>query len=293
MYVGNLPNNIKRLKLVKLFKKFGEVLTIRFRTNAGKSFFKKSEVKKAPFLIAFIYFKTREQAEASLSLNGTQIGDNVISVDIDAEKRVEDNHSQANTVVVGNLKFGKQFDSNLKFYNKELFKKKNWIAAVTDQILREAFKCCGEIEHVRTVQGPQGCKGIAFIRFAKPESCELALKLHGTPVLDREIRVERHQSKKKAQKKIQKEKLAKKQKGGKFKKNKAEHSQANNAEVDGDVHMKMGKKKKKNKAKAVKEFMGTKSVDNKKVNLVNFTLNFFEDYFDSTILRHKSAKKWQ
>lgn len=83
-------------------------MSIRFRTNAGKTFFKKSEVKKAPFLIAFVYFKTREEAEASLALNGTEIGDHKISVDLDAERRVEDNHSQANTVVVGNLKYGKQ-----------------------------------------------------------------------------------------------------------------------------------------------------------------------------------------
>lgn len=105
--MGNLPINIKRLKMNKLFKKFGEILSIRFRTNAGKSFFKKKEIEKAPFLIAFIYFKTREEAEASLALNGTQIGDNVISVDLDAGKRVEDNHPQENTVVVGNLKYGK------------------------------------------------------------------------------------------------------------------------------------------------------------------------------------------
>lgn len=107
MYVGNLPINIKRLKLNKSFKKFGEILAIHFRTNAGKKFFKKKEVKRAPYLIAFIYFKTREEAEASLALNGTKIGDNLISVDLDAAKRVEDNFSQENTVVVGNLKYGK------------------------------------------------------------------------------------------------------------------------------------------------------------------------------------------
>lgn len=98
----------------------------------------------------------------------------------------------------------------------------------------------------------------------------MALKLHGTEILQREIRVERHQTdakKKKAEKKIKKEKMANQQKSGKVKKNvgkKGENHQLKNAEVGGDdaggIHKKMGKKK-----KTVKEFMGTKSVDNKKV----------------------------
>lgn len=107
IYVGNLPNNIKRLKLVKLFRKFGKILAIRFRSNAGKSLFKTSLIKKAPFVIAFIYFDTREAAEASLTLNGTQVGDNVIVVDLDENKREKFSQPQQNTVVVGNLKYGK------------------------------------------------------------------------------------------------------------------------------------------------------------------------------------------
>lgn len=107
VYVGNLPNNIKRLKLVKLFKQYGKIISIRLRTNSGKGFLKKSQAKNAPFLIAFIYFETREAAEASLACNGTQIGDNTIHVDLDADKRVEQNRQpQLNTVVVGNLKYG-------------------------------------------------------------------------------------------------------------------------------------------------------------------------------------------
>lgn len=113
IYVGNLPKNIKRLKLVKMFKKFGKILSIRFRTNSGKSFFKKAQVAKAPFLIAFIFFETREAAEASLVCNGTQIGDNVITVDLDADKRVEVKHPPKNTVVVGNLKYGKLYSSSI------------------------------------------------------------------------------------------------------------------------------------------------------------------------------------
>lgn len=286
VYVGNLPNNIKRLKLLKLFKQYGKVLSIRFRSNSGKSLFKTALIKKAPFVIAFIYFETREAAEASLELNGTQVGDNVIVVDIDANKREKFQQALPNTVVVGNLKYGKHIQWPHSFeiqkHNKINIVEKFefYSAAVTEQVLRKSFKCCGEIEHIRTIQGPEGCKGVAFIRFTKPESCELALKLNGTEILNREVRVERYSAKKKkdkAQAKGKKGQQQQHQKSGKFKKNAAKGGERGQlkkpkveADDDGNVHKKMGKKN-KNKAKTVKEFMGTKSVDNKKVEL-NFPI---------------------
>lgn len=106
VYVGNLPTNIKRVKLVKLLKKYGKILSIRFRTNTGKSFYKKSQIEKVPHLIAFVYFDSREAAEASVQSNGEQLGDNVITVDIDYKDKSAQIKPQ-NTVVIGNLKYGK------------------------------------------------------------------------------------------------------------------------------------------------------------------------------------------
>lgn len=116
VYVGNLPTNIKRLKLVKLLKPFGKILSIRFRTNTGKSFYKKSQIGKVPHLIAFVYFETREAAEASVQANGTTIGDNVITVDLDHKDKSAIIKPQ-NTVVVGNLKYGK-LNSQAKYVNR-------------------------------------------------------------------------------------------------------------------------------------------------------------------------------
>lgn len=88
-----------------MFKKFGKILSIRLRTNTGKSFLRKAQIGKVPFLIAFIYLESREAAEASLALNGETIGENAITVDLDAKDRaIKD---PQNTVVVGNLKYGK------------------------------------------------------------------------------------------------------------------------------------------------------------------------------------------
>lgn len=134
-------------------------------------------------------------------------------------------------------------------------------AAVTDHILREAFKCCGEIEHIRVVQSDKGCKGVAFIRFAQPESRALAIKLNGTSIMDREIRVEKYQANKspgeknvkkaKTPKPVQKKKAA----------NKAGAKKATpQAGANGESKT---KKKKKNK-----EFLGVKSNDAKKVKQI-------------------------
>lgn len=135
--------------------------------------------------------------------------------------------------------------------------------AVTDHILREAFKCCGQIEHIRVVQSDKGCKGVAFVRFAQTASCSLALKLNGTSILDREIRVEKYkENKSPATKEIKKAKTPKPvQKKKLANKNAAKKASPT---VDGD------KKKKKKK----KEFLGVKSNDAKKVKTVDLFSKF-------------------
>lgn len=74
------------------------------RTNKGKSFLRKAQINKVPHLIAFIYFETREAAEAAVALDGEKIGDNVITVNLDSKQK---EIKPQNTVVVGNLKYGK------------------------------------------------------------------------------------------------------------------------------------------------------------------------------------------
>lgn len=105
IFVANLPVNTKRKPLLNLFKKFGKILAVRFRTNAGKSFVRKEQLKNVPFLIAFIYFENRESAENSLVMNNETFKDNVIRVDLDVD--ITEKIVAKNTIVVGNLKYGK------------------------------------------------------------------------------------------------------------------------------------------------------------------------------------------
>lgn len=77
------------------FKGFGKVISIRVRTNKGLLMPKRASQKKGiPSLIAFIYFDTREAAEASLALNGKKIGKRIITVDLNFEEKVA--HLEAN-----------------------------------------------------------------------------------------------------------------------------------------------------------------------------------------------------
>lgn len=111
IYVGNLPNNIKKKRVLNAFKKFGTVLSIRFRTNNGKQINKKVKLDKVPFIIAFVYFKDQESAQKSLTMNGQKIGESIIKVDADL-KESSPNYNPKCTIFVGNLKFGKsQFQS--------------------------------------------------------------------------------------------------------------------------------------------------------------------------------------
>lgn len=106
VYVGNLPTNVKKKRLLKLFMPCGEVLAVRLRTNTGKNFMSREQLKKVPFVVAFVYFATEEAAEASLKLTGEKVGDNIIYVDRDLDKKDEKSKMNAKTTVfVGNLKY--------------------------------------------------------------------------------------------------------------------------------------------------------------------------------------------
>lgn len=260
IFVGNLPTNIKQIKLRKKFSKFGNILSIRLRTNTGKSFLRKAQIAKVPHLIAFIYFETREAAEAALALNGEKIGDNSINVNMYSKREKTES---ANTVVVGNLKY-----------------------AATADNLRETFGCCGEIEYIRVLQNERGCNGLAYIRFVDAHAFSAALELSGTDILGREIRVERYKASKSGEKKGKKEKTPKVKPGqnkNKPQKNAGKGAKPTDAKVAGQ------KDKKKNK-----EFLGVKSNDAKKVmkmkNVLLFCNLIFHEYF-SLIFRILTKRK--
>lgn len=90
------------------------MLAIRFRTNTGQSYLKRAQLKGVPFVIAFIYFDTLEAAKASLVMNNETFHDNKISVDLDL-KDITNKVKPKSTILVGNLKYGKQYCLYIKW----------------------------------------------------------------------------------------------------------------------------------------------------------------------------------
>lgn len=82
-------------------------MAIRFRTNTGKSYLSRTQLKGVPYVIAFLYFETQDAAKASLVLNGEKFHDRVLSVDLDL-RDITSKIKVKNTVLVGNLKYGKE-----------------------------------------------------------------------------------------------------------------------------------------------------------------------------------------
>lgn len=86
-------------------------MSIRFRTNKGKPYYKKSQLDKIPFIIAFVFFDSPEAAKASLERSGTTIGEHIITVDMDTKEKHQIKPQQ--TVVIGNLKYGKLLEREI------------------------------------------------------------------------------------------------------------------------------------------------------------------------------------
>lgn len=107
VFVGNLPINTKRGKILKLFSKFGKVKSIRFRLSNGNKFFKSQSKVTAPNVIAFVDYESVDDATASLVLNGEKLKDNVLRVNLQSNAKKADSFDGKRTVFVGNLKYCK------------------------------------------------------------------------------------------------------------------------------------------------------------------------------------------
>lgn len=191
IFVGNVDIKAKRSALRLIFKEYGEIETIRFRNAAVadpneskrvamiKRHFHESQVS----IIAYVRFKTEESAIAALSANNKILKDRHLQVDRATGTRKIDPKC---SVFIGNL----PFDAN-------------------EEEVREIFQDCGAIENVRIVRDKElgSGKGFGYVNFESPDAVELALKISGTPLRKRQLRVKRYLMKdqvEKRQKKMEK-----------------------------------------------------------------------------------------
>lgn len=170
IFVGNLPVNTKKSQIKSHFASFGAIKTIRLRTQAGKKFFKSSDVKNDPCITAYVVFEKPESAISAQERCGKVFRKTHIRVTMATGKKGF--YDGKRTIFVGNLKY-----------------------AVTDDDLFEVFSSCGDIQYVRTIRNKQGCIGTGYVCFHRPDALSLALELNGTMVRDRPVRVERYKAK--------------------------------------------------------------------------------------------------
>ncbi|KAJ1395645.1 RNA-binding domain superfamily [Sesbania bispinosa] len=186
IFVGNLPLKVKKKTLLKEFKKFGEVESVRIRSvplqdtkkpRKGAILSKKIN-DSADSVHAYIVFKTEQSAQASLSHNMTVVEGNHIRVDRACPPRKKLKGESAplydnkRTVFVGNLPFD-----------------------VKDEELYQLF--CGisnlesSIEAVRVVRDPHlnVGKGIAYVLFKTKEAANFVVKKRKLKLRDRELRI--------------------------------------------------------------------------------------------------------
>jgi len=187
VFVGNLPSKVNVKDIKRKFKEFGDVETIRLRGAARPDLKTTKKVAVITRKInenrnninAYVRFKERESALKSCQLNGTEFDGHVIRVDIamktggSKDNLVTTNsnqHDQSKSIFLGNLHFGIQEDQ-----------------------VRKHFQMCGEIVDVRLIRDSfTGIgKGFGYVNFKTTDSIELGLKMNGTHLEGRYIRVSR------------------------------------------------------------------------------------------------------
>ncbi|KFQ18112.1 RNA-binding protein 34, partial [Merops nubicus] len=176
VFVGNLPVSCTVQELKSLFKEYGQIKSIRFRSlvPAEDTLSKKLGAIKhkvhpnAKFVNAYIVFKEECDAIKALNKNGTEFASGFhIRVDIASNTSSHDNKR---SVFLGNLPYD-----------------------VSDDAVREHFAVCGAIVAVRLVRDRNTGlgKGFGYVRFENTDAVHLALKLNGSELMGRRIRVKR------------------------------------------------------------------------------------------------------
>ncbi|XP_033303909.1 RNA-binding protein 34-like [Bombus bifarius] len=174
IFVGNLPKDVTKKQLQKLFKQFGKIDAIRLRGKISKSLDIPKRVAaitndlhpKMKSVYAYIRFESEESTKKALSVNGRKFEGNYIRVDMSMKSN--DRYETKKSVFIGNLHFN-----------------------VDDDSVRNHFKRCGEIQSVRIIRDNQTGvgKGFGYVNFKSEDAVALALELDGTTILNREIRV--------------------------------------------------------------------------------------------------------
>ncbi|XP_066280947.1 RNA-binding protein 34-like [Branchiostoma lanceolatum] len=176
VFVGNLPVSTTKKELKKMFRKFGEIESVRFRSiaqsnpNVSKrvAMMRQEIQEKKRNMNCYVVFTEKASAQAALKRNGTIVGgSHHIRVDLASNSQKFDHKL---SIFVGNLPFD-----------------------VEDDSVYEHFSQCGEVEGVRIIRDSKSGlgKGFGYVLFQDSASVGLAIRLNEKPFAGRKIRVKR------------------------------------------------------------------------------------------------------
>lgn len=175
LFIGNVSLNVTKKMLKKVFAKFGEIETLRFRSFIGADLKvpKKVAVIKKDFhsecksLNAYVVYKSKESIGKALTCNGLVLEGLHLRVDTATPEKQNRNK---NALFVGNLPFN-----------------------VPDEDVYRHFEKCGTIDYVRLIRDKAtgAGKGFGYVTFKNGDGVVFGLKLNGSQLNGRAIRVSR------------------------------------------------------------------------------------------------------
>lgn len=182
VFVGNLPVNYQKKNVKKIFKDLGAIESVRFRSviqedptmSRRLATIRRQVDPKHQSINAYVVFKDEEGAVNALQRNGMEVEKDIfIRVDQVAKNN---SHPHKRSIFVGNLPYD-----------------------ISELPLRQHFTECGEVEAVRLIRDRNSGmgKGFGYVLFESADSVMLALKLNGSELLSRKIRVMRSVKKEK------------------------------------------------------------------------------------------------
>ncbi|XP_072188361.1 RNA-binding protein 34 [Excalfactoria chinensis] len=176
VFVGNLPVSCTAQMLKSLFKEYGPIESIRFRSvvpaedtvSRRLAAIKRKIHPNAKYINAYVVFKEENAAVKALQKNGTEVASGFhIRVDSASKNSLYDNKR---SVFLGNLPYD-----------------------ISDSAVRDHFADCGTVVAVRIVRDRQSGmgKGFGYVLFESIHAVHLALKLNNSELMGRKLRVKR------------------------------------------------------------------------------------------------------
>ncbi|KAJ1665062.1 Nucleolar protein 12 [Coemansia sp. RSA 1813] len=179
LFVGNLSINcitdqLKYKEFKALCSQHGKVSSIRFRSIAFSellprkiAFIRGSFHSERQACNAYVEFADAESANKARKLNATIFDEKHIRVDLASNEK---SYDMKRSAFVGNLDF-----------------------AAEEEDLWKHFEACGSVESVRIVRDSKTSlgKGFGYVQFTDRAAVVLALKLNGSELNSRKLRVQR------------------------------------------------------------------------------------------------------